>query len=591
MALEEQPDSAQPTRSEPIPVPGTHGWFRRAVFGSAGIYTEVVIVALLVNVLALAVPVFAVIVFDQLVPFFAEDLLWRLGAGIVIVFGFDFALRMLRSHFVDAAGGAATSRIEGHVFQRILTAKMAARGDLGSGLASIANDLNKLKTLLTAAPVLALVDLPFIALFILASYMIGGSVAFIPLIAVPIVLFLSLLLQLPMRLTVARACDSARRRIRFASDVLPGLETIRIAVSESDAQRRWEALTAETQDAARRAQGFAAWIANFTAVATGFVTVGVIAYGVYLVDQGDLSVGGLVAVAMLAAAAMSPLERIASVLVDYHRARVAMDAIDELMRAPVERPQGVVFSGATQIGGTIAFQNVSFRYPGQAAPALDGVSFQLEAGKKLGLIGRIGSGKSTVVRLILGLYQPGSGLVAMDGSDISQIDPGVLRGGIGCVPQEVHLFEGSVRDNIALGAKSIDNELINRAARIAGVDEFADRHPDGYGMPVGMRGETLSAGERQAVAIARALFCDPPVLLLDEPTASLDNTSEGRFRARLANVMGDKTLLLVTNRASMLALVDRLIVIDGGKIIADGAKQDVLDGLQGGFIQGIQNVE
>ena len=202
MALEEQPDSAQPTRSEPIPVPGTHGWFRRAVFGSAGIYTEVVIVALLVNVLALAVPVFAVIVFDQLVPFFAEDLLWRLGAGIVIVFGFDFALRMLCSHFVDAAGGAATSRIEGHVFQRILTAKMAARGDLGSGLASIANDLNKLKTLLTAAPVLALVDLPFIALFILASYMIGGSVAFIPLIAVPIVLFLSLLLQLPMQLTV-----------------------------------------------------------------------------------------------------------------------------------------------------------------------------------------------------------------------------------------------------------------------------------------------------------------------------------------------------------------------------------------------------
>ena len=195
------------------------------------------------------------------------------------------------------------------------------------------------------------------------------------------------------------------------------------------------------------------------------------------------------------------------------------------------------------------------------------------------------------MRLILGLYQPGSGLVAMDGSDISQIDPGVLRGGIGCVPQEVHLFEGSVRDNIALGAKSIDNELINRAARIAGVDEFADRHPDGYGMPVGMRGETLSAGERQAVAIARALFCDPPVLLLDEPTASLDNTSEGRFRARLANVMGDKTLLLVTNRASMLALVDRLIVIDGGKIIADGAKQDVLDGLQGGFIQAIQNVE
>ncbi len=591
MAVEEGPDSAPPPYSEPMTVPRVRGWFRQAIFASAGAYGEAALVALLLNILVLVVPLFAIVAFDQFTQFPFVNIVWRLAAGIAVVFGFDFVLRMLRSHFAEAVGSAAAARIEDRVFQRMLTAKMADRIDSEDLLAAVASDLKDLRAMMTAAPILALIDLPFIAVFIVACYLIAGPVALIPLIAVPVVLFLSLVLQLPLRSKVAQARDGARQRFRLASETLNGLETVRSVGSERALQRRWENITAETQRNARWTVGLSAWIANLTSVSGNLVLIGVFAYGAFRVFGGDLSIGGLVASALLAAAAMAPLDRLAGILVDYHRGRVALDALDDLMRGPVERPEGVAFAGPTRIDGAIAFQNVTFHYPGQAAPALNGVSFQIEAGEKVGLIGRIGSGKSTIARLTMGLYEPQDGLVAIDKFDIAQIDPAGLRGGIGYVPQDVHLFEGSIRDNIVLGVPSIDDESVQRAARIAGVDEFAEKHPAGYDMLVGARGHALSGGERQAVAVARALVRDPPVLLLDEPTGALDNTSEGRLRARLANAIGGKTLLLITNRASMLSLVDRLIVIDGGQIVADGAKQEVLDGLQGGVIQALQGTE
>ena len=593
MAVEEGPDSAPPPYSEPMTVPRARGWLRQAIFASAGTYGEAALVALLLNILALIVPLFAIVAFDQIARFDTGEVVLRLGAGVAIVFGFEFVLRVLRSHFAEAAGSATTARIEDRVFQRVLTAKMADRSNIEELSGTFAGDLKDLRAMMSAAPVLALIDLPFIALFIVACYLIGGPLALIPLIAAPIVLFLSLLLQLPLRATIVRARDGARQRIRFASDTFTGLETVKGTGSERALQRRWEEISADTHRQERRSQGFAAWISNLTSVAGSFVQVSVLAYGAYLIliIGSDLSIGGLVAATMLAAAAMAPLDRFATILIDYHRGRVVLDALDELMRRPVERPEGVAFAGPTRIDGAIAFQNVTFRYPGQATPALNGVTFQIEAGEKVGLIGRIGAGKSTIINLVLGLYEPQDGLVAVDKFDIAQIDPAVLRGDIGYVPQDVHLFDGSILDNIVMGAPVIDEEAVGRAATIAGVDEIANKNPAGYDMPVGARGQALSGGERQAVTVARALLRETPVLLLDEPTGALDNTSEGRLRARLANAIDGKTLLLVTNRASMLSLVDRLIVIDGGRIVADGPKQEVLDGLQGGVIKASRDTE
>ena len=586
MALEEGPDSASPL--DPMTVPRARGWFRQAVLGSAGAYAEALLAAIFVNLLALAIPLFVIVIFDQIVQFNAVDLIWRLGAAVAVVIGLDFLLRMLRSHFAESAGAAAMARIEDRLFQRMVSVKLADSGDADKKLAAVADALKDLRGMMTAAPVLVLVDLPFIVLFIGACYFVGGPVALIPLVAVPTVLFVSLILQLLLRAQLSGAQGSVRQRLHIADEALNGLETVKSLGAEVALQRLWEDVTTSMHRETRRMRGVAAWITNLTSVAGKLVLVATIAYGAFLVIGGALSIGGLVAVALLAMAALAPLDRLAAVLVDYQRGRAALDAIDALMRVPVERPDGVAFAGSDTVAGRIAFQDVHFRYPGQPNPVLEGVTFQIEPGEKVGMIGRIGSGKTTILRLITGLYAPETGLVAVDGMDVSQFDPTDLRANFGVVSQDVQLFAGTLEENICLAGPTVEDEAVQRAAQIAGVDTIAEKHPLGYAMPVGARGQALSVGERQAVAVARALLPDPPVLLLDEPTAALDNTSEGRLRARLANVTGSKTLLLVTNRASMLSMVDRLIVVDKGRIVADGAKQEVLEGLQGGLIQTLQ---
>jgi ATP-binding cassette subfamily C protein LapB len=377
----------------------------------------------------------------------------------------------------------------------------------------------------------------------------------------------------------------------LAIEAVVGIETIKSMSLERHVLDRWNAQVNDTADAARVSNGIAAGLANLSTTVTLLAVVGAVAYRFEIIGDDVLSLGGLVAISMLMVSAMLLVGRLLSVLSELNQVDVSVSAIDVLMQLPVERSLKHIFPESGNVGGEIAFQDVSFRYPGQEFPALDNVSFRMEMEEKVGLIGRIGSGKSTVARLLMGLYEADAGVVAIGNSDTRLIDPGSLRAEIGSVPQDIQLFEGTVKENIALGMPQSDDNAIHRVARIAGVDEFTSRHAMGYEMPVGEYGNLLSGGQRQAVAIARSLLRDPAILLFDEPTGSLDNTSEGRFRVRLANVMGDKTLLLITNRASMLELVDRLIVIDAGKIIADGAKQEVLEGLQGGHIKPVAGVE
>jgi len=275
---------------------------------------------------------------------------------------------------------------------------------------------------------------------------------------------------------------------------------------------------------------------------------------------------------------------IAGIATKFHQARESLIQLDSMMQTPVERPVNRTFVNRPNFAGHIEFKNVNFTYPDAKIQALTDVSFNIEAGEKVGIVGRIGSGKSTLERLILGLQEPTDGAVLIDGTDTRQIDPADLRRNCGVVPQDVYLFFGSVRENIALGAPYVDDNLVQRAARIAGVDEFTSKHPMGLDLEVGERGMSLSGGQRQSVAVARALLLDPPILVLDEPTSAMDNTTESRFKARLNTVVGTKTLMLVTHRGSLLSLVDRLIVMDGGRIVADGPKESVMQALSSGRI-------
>jgi len=304
--------------------------------------------------------------------------------------------------------------------------------------------------------------------------------------------------------------------------------------------------------------------------------------GVYLIVDDKLTMGGLIACTILSGRALAPLAQVVGLITRYHQCRSGLRSIDRLMNLPIERPEGVAFVERPRLSGNIEFKEVSFAYPNETMPALDRASFKINAGERVAIVGRIGSGKTTIEKLILGLYEPAAGSILIDGVDQRQIDPTALRRDIGHVPQDIMLFRGSVRDNIALHAPYVDDASVVRAAEIAGVAEFVNRPTKGFELQVGERGEALSGGQRQAIAIARAELLAPPLLLLDEPTSAMDSRSEEQFKKRLAMQLDGRTLILISHRASLLSLVSRLIVVDQGKIVADGPKEQVLANLSGG---------
>jgi ATP-binding cassette, subfamily C, bacterial LapB len=567
-------------------VPGARrSWFWGVLAEAWPVYGEVMLAAVMVNLFALASPLFIMNVYDRVVPNNAIETLWVLAIGTITVFGFDFLLRNLRGYFIDSAGKIADLKLAARIFEHVLGIRMAARPSSAGAFANNLREFESLRDFFTSATLVTLVDLPFVLLFIAVIWLIGGPVALVPGLAVPLVIAVGLLLQVPLNRVVRRTFKEAAQKHGILIESINGLETIKSIGAEGRMQRSWEQFVGATATSATRARFLSALGVNFSALAQNLATVGVVIFGVYLIGEGQMTVGALIACTIITGRAMAPLAQVAGILTRYHQARASYDALNAVMALPVERPQSARFLHRPSFKGALEFKNVSFAYPGQKIAALDGVSFTVRPGERVGLIGRIGSGKTTIEKLVLGLYQPDEGAVLVDGTDLRQIDPADLRRNIGCVLQDVFLFQGTIRDNITLGAPFADDGMVLRAARIAGVEDFIARDPQGFDRPVGERGENLSGGQRQAIALARALLLDPPILLLDEPTSAMDNSAENRLKQRLAGELGDRTLLLVTHRASLLTLVERLIVMDGGRIVADGAKDGVLKALASGQIR------
>jgi ATP-binding cassette subfamily C protein LapB len=551
-------------------------WFWGTVRRQWPVYGEVALAAVLINLFALASPLFVMNVYDRVVPNNAIETLWVLAIGVLTVFGFDFLLKVLRGYFVDTAGRACDVKLASAVFEQVMGMRLVAKPASAGVLANNLRELETVRDFFSSASITALVDLPFLLLFIVAIWLLGGWVALVPAAAVPLVLGMGLLLQVPMNRAVRAGLKESAQKHGVLVEAINGLETIKSIGAEGRLQSRWERFVALSARSANATRFFGSLTVHLTSLAANLVTVGVVVVGVHEIAAGRLTMGALVACSILAGRAMAPLAQVAGVLSRYHQARAALANLDAVMRLPVERPPERRFLHRPQLEGEIELKNVTFTYPGQKLPALSGVSFRIEKGERVGLVGRVGSGKTTVEKLLLGLYEPESGLVLVDGTELRQIDPADLRRNIGCVSQDVFLFQGSLRENIALGAPHADDDAVLRAARIAGVDDFARRHPQGYDLPVGERGDTLSGGQRQAIAVARALVLDPPILVLDEPTSAMDNTAESRLKARLAGELSGRTLLLITHRVSLLSLVDRLIVLEGGRVIADGPREEVL---------------
>ncbi|NQZ52993.1 MAG: type I secretion system permease/ATPase [Piscirickettsiaceae bacterium] len=572
-------------RTEHSEIPRTKHWFWGTILRFWPIYGEVFIASILVNSFALASPLFIMNVYDRVVPNHAIETLWVLAIGVATVFIFDLLLRTLRGYFIDMAGKKADVILSATIFEKVLGIKMASRSNSVGAFANNMHEFESFRDFFTSATLTTLIDLPFMFLFIFVIWSIAGELAYVPLAVIPLAIIVSLVIQIPLGRTIKQLFQHSGQKGAILIETLTGLETIKSIGAESPIQKKWEQTIGFIAKYSQRSRILSSMAVNFTTFLQQMASVSVVVFGVYKITEGDITMGALIASTILTGRALAPLGQVAGILTRYHQSKAALSSLNTLMNLPVERPSGREFLDRPDFKGGIEFKNVTFRYPEQPMDALTDISFTIKPGEKVAFIGRIGSGKSSIEKLILGLYEPADGAILLDGTDIRQIDPVDLRRNIGYAPQDVVLFFGSIRDNIALGKPFADDTAVLKAAEIAGVTEFVNRHPSGFDMPVGERGEGLSGGQRQSVAVARALLLEPPVLVLDEPTNAMDNSTEERFKAKLAETLEDKTLLLVTHKASLLSLVDRMIVLDQGRIVADGPREQVLEALKKGHIK------
>ena len=532
----------------------------------------------------LAGPLFVMNVYDRVVPNQAEATLWVLAIGITGVFCFDLLLKTLRGLCLDLAGKKTDLIISATLFERIVGMAMKFRPARVGSFAQNIHEFQSLRDFLASLTLASVIDLPFTLLILAVIAMIGGHLVWIPVLAFPLVALIGWTLQRPLAETMQRTMALAGERQSSLIESLAGLDAVKVNNAESERQYLWEQTIGTLSRLELRARMLSSLAMNATMLLQQLAGVVVIVLGVYQIIDGNLSMGGLIACYMLSSRALGPLTQISGLLTRYQQARITLDSVNQMMELPQERQADERPLKRQSLQGAIEFRQLDFHYPDQQQAALQGINLIVRPGEKIGIIGRSGSGKSSLAKLIVGLYQPDAGSLLVDGIDVRQLDVSDLRHNIGYVPQDIQLFSGTLRDNLVSGARYVEDELVLQAAELAGVHEFVRLHPKGYELQVGERGQNLSGGQRQNVALARALLLDPPILLLDEPTSAMDNTGEERLKQRLSAVISTKTLLLVTHRASMLSLVDRLIIVDRGQIIADGPKSSVMEALKKGQI-------
>lgn len=559
-------------------------WFWSVVGEHRELYRDVLLTAFIINVFALASPLFVMNVYDRVVPNHATDTLWVLALGITLMITADFGLRMMRAWFVDLAASRTDITLSAVIMERVLGMKLAERPISVGSFASSLQSFEAVRGFISSATILSFVDLPFVLLFTVVILLISWPLIFPIVVGMVLVLLYAAAVQQKMHSLSENSMQAGAQRNAILIESLQGLETLKTTGAEGRMQTIWEKTTLLLSRTAVKMRMLAGSVSAGTAWIQQVVSVVIIIVGVYQIIEGNLTQGGLIACYMLSARVMGPISQAAALMMQYHQAATALTSLDVVMNKPVERPAGANWISRSRLHGGIEFRQVSFKYPNDEREVLRNVSFKINPGEHVAILGRNGSGKTTLEKMVAGLYDPTEGTVLIDGIDIHQLDPAELRRNIGYVSQDVNLFFGSLRENIAMGSAHISDEALLEAVRLSGLSEFVNQHPAGLAMPVGEHGQLLSGGQRQSVTIARALLNDPAVLLFDEPTGSMDHSSEEEFKKNIIQFAQGKTLVVITHRTSLLELVDRIIVIDGGKIVADGTKDQVVEALRQGRI-------
>lgn len=575
----EEATDGQATEQQPTGRRRGH-WLWSAVFKFWPSWLQIVLAALVVNLLGLAFPLFVMNVYDRVIPNLAIPTLVALAAGVALAVFFDFLLKQMRTVVLDQTGRRVDMRVAADLFQHALGIAMSQQTASSGAVANQIRDFETVRDFFTSSSIIAATDLLFIGVFIAVLWLIAGPIALVPLLAVPLVLLVSLFIQLPLARSVKRTQAQAARRHSILVESLIGLESIKAVSGEGVMQSRWEEAVAATARANSSTKFWSTFAANFTGTVQQAVGIIIIFWGVFLVAGGELTVGGLIAANILSGRVLVPLGNIAQTFARAQQSFAAMRSLTAFMDLDEERHEAIV-SGQTVERGEIEFRDVSFAYPGASAETLKEISLSIKPGERVGVIGRVGSGKTTIGRMLAGLFPADKGVILVDGVDIRHYEPAELRAGVGFVSQDPELFLGTLRENIILGKPNANEHEIAEAVRISGVQGFSAVHPLGLNMPIGERGRGLSGGQRQAVALARMLLRRPKVLFLDEPSSAMDTNTEITLINHLRESLGEEdTLIVSTHRNSFLELVDRLIVIEGGGLVADGPKDVVLDALK-----------
>jgi ATP-binding cassette, subfamily C, bacterial LapB len=557
-------------------------WFWGTILESWRVYRDVFLAAFLINLFGLVGIFYVLNVYDRVIPNGAYETLWVLSIGVLVIYIFAVIMRALRSYFVDEAAKKTNLKISAMLLKKVLDLKMEARPQSIGSFAKNLQEFEGIRDFITSLSITAVIDLPFTILGLFVVWWIGSYIVLVHLITIVILIMYAYFVQAPLQRVVEKTIKASAQKNAILIEGIAGLETIKMLGAEGQIQRAWEEAVSYISKWGNKSRIISSSVQDVSYFAQNLMIVAVVIAGVYMITAGDLTSGGLVALVILSRQVIAPMTQVVNLATRYHHAKEALKTLDEIMQLPVERPAGKTFLPRTRFNGAIGVKNLTFSYPDKTTKVLNNITLEIAAGEKVGIIGPVGSGKTTLGKLILGIYEPISGMVTMDGTDIRQIDPAEFRYFLGYVPQDIVLFRGTVRDNITMGVQEIDDQNVLHAADMAGVTEFVKKHPSGFDMVVEEFGRGLSGGQRQSVAIARALLLDPPVLVFDEPTSNMDNRSEIRLKSYLATAVKEKTVVLITHRASLLDMVNRLIVIDNGSIIADGSKEFVLEAMKKG---------
>ena len=547
----------------------TGHWFFSAFKKSKWLYIQVMIAAMVSNFLSLSTSLFTMTVYDRIIPNGAFESLIALSIGVVIALGFDFLIKGLRAKFVDTASQRADLEISRRLFDRILTLTPTEQRQKSGAMAGTVREFETLREFFNSSTLVILIDLPFVFFFIYVIYLIAGPLAYVPLLAVPLVIIVGLGIQ-PFLARITRgSVESGMNKQAVLVETLNGIETITATGSGKLMKKRYEDALSDQSDSGNRIRALSNLIVNFAASVQQYAQVASIFFGVYLIVEGTITQGALIGAVILGGRTMSPLSQLANTLSRINGALTSYRNLSKLIGKSHNRASNLSPISRPVLSGEIEFKNVSFKFDEGAQPIIDNLSFKIPAGQKVALVGKMGSGKSTLSRLIAGIYAPTEGAILIDGVDVRQIDQADIRKNIGIMLQESWLFSGSVRENIQMGFSEYDDDHLLRVCKISGVDDFIGSNPKGYDLEIRERGQGLSGGQKQAINLARSLLHDPNILLLDEPTSSLDQGSEKKVVASLQEVCKDKTMLIVTHRNPILTMVDRVFVLENGKIVAD----------------------